>query len=72
MPLHCAAVTNASPHLAHHFFCLPACLPACSIVGQRQDSNKAQNKLTDVVAEAGRGEYTVRVRSQAGGCLPCL
>lgn len=54
---------------------LPASLTPCSIVGKRADSRTVQNKLTDVVANANRGDYRVRVRSvqfSAAGLEPCF
>lgn len=39
----------------------PAAILHRSIVGKRADSRTVQNKLTDVVANANRGDYRVRV-----------
>lgn len=49
---------NVVPHT-------PAAIPYCSIVGKRADSRTVQNKLTDVVANANRGDYRVRVGAVA-------
>ncbi len=40
---------------------MPALPSLCSIVGKRADSRTVQNKLTDIVANANRGDYRVRV-----------
>ena len=46
---------------------MPALSSLCSIVGKRADSRTVQNKLTDIVANANRGDYRVRV-----GACSCI
>jgi hypothetical protein len=37
------------------------CLPVCSLVGSRLDSYDVKLKITDVTADANRGDYRLQV-----------